>query len=140
MYKLRFERQGRRLFAQIVAFPRIDGKVQQKRVGSLGSVLATEPIPLAERVIFWAGLGQRLAAYRLRHPGITEADEARFRRRLDQRIPEPRRGSDRCLALMTAIQQDVLTAFDTGDGDAVTDAIVRLAALARETQRQTEEA
>jgi hypothetical protein len=138
MSRLRFERQHRRLYAQIVNVRRIDGKERQNRVGSLGSVLDTEPVSLAERVQFWTALDQRFLALRARRPGcISEADEVKFRDRINKRIPEPRTESERRLALMTVIQRDALAAFDSGDGEAaIAEAARRLMAPARENQRR----
>jgi hypothetical protein len=106
--------------------------VRQKRVGSLGSVLATEPIGLAERVRFWAEISDRFLALR-----IPEADAAKYRDRIAERIPGPS-GEDGLRRLRTAAAlRDLVDSLAGFDADpAVTDAIV---ALAREARSKTKE-
>jgi hypothetical protein len=89
---VRFERQGRHLYAQLVIGRRIDGKVRQTRIGSLGSIPLPEPFSAADRVKFWLALNGKFLAIRARRPeSISSADEARFRDAIDARILRPTR-------------------------------------------------
>jgi hypothetical protein len=106
----RFERHRRRLSVCVVIGRKIERKVRQDRLGYLGSVAYSEPISLAERVRFWAGINQRFLALRARHPGISEADEVKIRDQVAERIPRA----------------------STAEEDALAEAAKRLKALARQ--------
>jgi hypothetical protein len=130
---LRFERQHGQLSAQLLARERIGGnKERQDRIGSLGRVRDTEPVNVGQRARFWAGLDQRFAVLRGRHP-ISEADEAKLRDRIDTRIPRARDEAEARLFRQATAVRDAAAAFDCPDGGAVEESMQRLLALARET-------
>jgi len=89
---LRFERQRCRLCVALVVNRRIDGKVRQRRLGYLGSVIWSDgPISVSERIRFWAAINQKFLAIRARRPGVVSlADEERIRAAIAERIPRPR--------------------------------------------------
>jgi hypothetical protein len=130
----RFERHRRRLSVCVVIGRKIERKVRQDRLGYLGSVAYSEPISLAERVRFWAGINQRFLALRARHPGISEADEVKIRDQVAERIPRASTAEERRLFLQATILRDVMAAVDRLEHveDALAEAAKRLKALARQ--------
>jgi hypothetical protein len=136
----RLERQGRRLFAQLVIGRRIDGVVRQQRVGSLGSIPLPEPFSSSERVKFWAGVAHRYRAIMAKRPDVVSlADEERIRAVIAKRIPPPSGEAEVRLLLLAAVQRDV-AAIDNLDGavDVFAEVARRLKALAREVRPKAE--
>ena len=134
---LRFDRQSRRLFVDLVVNRRVDRKVRQTRLGSLGSVAWPEPISVTERMKFWAGINQRFLALRARHPGrISEADEVKIRDKIAKRIPWARTEEELRLQIIATIQRDVMAALDRLEAgeDGMREAAKQLLRLARETR------
>src|SRR5258708_530419 len=76
---LRFEPYCRRLQVNLVTSHRIAGKVLQRRLGSLGSVIWSEPVSTVERIRFWTAIDGRFRDLAARHPGVTAADVAKVK-------------------------------------------------------------
>jgi hypothetical protein len=131
---LRFERQGRRLYAQLVIGRRIVGDVRQQRIGSLGSIRLPEPTSASERARFWAGVGDRYRALAARRPDVVLLkDEARLLDAIARRIPRPSGAAEVRLLMIAAVQRDV-AAIDNLDGaeGVFEDVARRLEALRRD--------
>jgi hypothetical protein len=138
----RFERQRRRLFVTLMLNRKVCGTVRGDRLGSLGSIAWSQPLSVAERVKYWAGINQRFLAIAARHPGlVSEADEIKIRDKIDERIPRPRGDAELRLQLIATVQRDVMAAFDRLERgeDAAAEAIKQLERLRREARQNRSE-
>jgi hypothetical protein len=133
---LRFEPCRLRLVVGLVTSHMMAGrKVRQERLGSLGSVVWSDPISLSERLRFWANVSARYRALAAKRPNaVLLADEERIRAAIDKRIPGPRTEEEGRLFLQAAIVNDMTVALaQHEDGeDALAAAALRMLELARE--------
>ena len=56
---IRFRSDGARLYVSLVRTRRVEGKVRQEYLASLGSITVSPSV--ADRIAFWARLHERLA-------------------------------------------------------------------------------
>src|SRR4051794_12631358 len=78
--------QGDRLAVSVVASERVNGRVQQSHVASLGSVPVAATV--WDRHLFWCAVMQKLNA--LGRNRITEADKGFVVHNISRKIPPPR--------------------------------------------------
>lgn len=138
----RFERKPHRLAVELVVSRRTGKTVRHDRLGPLGSVALPEPISVAERMKYWAGINQRFFAIRARRPGlISEADEIKIRAAIAKRIPPARTEEEFRLQLIATIRRDVMAALDRLERgeDAAAEALKQLERLTRETRQHRSE-
>jgi hypothetical protein len=140
---IRFEPRRLRLTVSLVTCRNRDGKERQERLGSLGSVIWSDPISISERVRFWSSVGARYRALAVRSPHVVLlADQAKIEAAIDKRIPGPRTAEERRLFLQATIVNDMTVALDQAEvGEAALEAAaLRMLQLAREARpnRQAE--
>jgi hypothetical protein len=135
----RFERQRRRLFVTLMLNRKVSRTVHGERLGSLGSIAWSEPLSVAERVKYWAGIDQRFLAIRARRPGlVSPADEAKIRDAIDEKIPRPSGETELRLLRIATVQHDVAAIGLDGAEDVFADVARRLQALAKEARPKAE--
>jgi hypothetical protein len=136
----RFERHGHRILVAVGHARRVDGKPRPIRLGSLGTVSAAVPLSVNERVAFWGDYDRRWCALVARHPSlVSPADADKVRAKIAKRIPRPAGEAELRRLRSAAALSDLVGALAAFDGnDQVTNALLRITALARESQRQKE--
>jgi hypothetical protein len=131
---LRFEPNRRRLFVNLVTSHMMVGrKVRQERLGSLGSIIWSDPFSISERARFWASADARYRALAARRPdAVLLDDKERIFDLIAERIPRPRTPAELRLLLIASVQREV-AAVELGEGgeDAIEAAARRMSELAR---------
>ena len=94
---IRFRSDGARHYVSLVRTRRVEGKVRQEHVASLGSIILSPSV--ADRVAFWARLHERLSKLANR---IDPAAQGKIMGDIHARVPMPTPDEQRALQLENA--------------------------------------
>ena len=98
---IRFRSDGARLYVSLVRTRRVEGKVRQQHLASLGSIILSPSV--ADRVAFWARLHERLSKLANR---IDPAAQGKIMGDIHARVPMPTPDEQRALQLENATMAD----------------------------------